>query len=115
TALGARTREEALIFVEWITAAIRDEILREDDRQILLRHRHDSAGTAVDDRNRRAPVALAGNSPVTQPPLDLLLAELQSCQIGGDGVHGLLVTLAVVVVAAIRRSEERRVGKECRS
>src|SRR5581483_2904299 len=56
----------------------------------------------MDDRDRRAPVALARDTPVTQAPLHLLLAELQGSQISRDRVHGLLVTLAIVIVAAIR-------------
>ena len=39
------------------------------------RHRHDAADRAVDDRDRRAPVALAGDAPVAQAVGDLGPAE----------------------------------------
>ena len=46
---------------------LKSRILRQEDRQLLLRHRHRAAVVAVDDRDRRAPVALARDEPVAQP------------------------------------------------
>jgi hypothetical protein len=43
---------------------------------------------AVDDRDRAAPVALAGNAPVAQAELHLLVAEFLGGEVGGDGVDG---------------------------
>ena len=73
-ALRALAREEALVLVQRIAAAIRHEIFGQHDRQVLLRHGHRAAVVAVDDRDRRAPVALARNAPVAQAPAHLLLA-----------------------------------------
>ena len=39
----------------------------------ILRHRHHTAGIAMDERNRRAPVSLARNAPVAQAPDRLAL------------------------------------------
>ena len=44
-------------------------------RQILLRHRHDAAGRAMDHRDRAAPIALARDAPVAQAILRLPLAD----------------------------------------
>ena len=44
-------------------------------RQILLRHRHDAAGRAMDHRDRAAPIALPRDAPVAQAILDLPLAD----------------------------------------
>ena len=43
---------------------IKPHILRQPDRQFFLRRRHRAAIFAVDDRNRRAPIALPRNQPV---------------------------------------------------
>src|SRR5437773_12559804 len=50
---------------------VRPEILDvwELHRQILLGHRYDPALLAVDDGNRRSPVALPRDAPVVQPVL----------------------------------------------
>ena len=41
--------------------------LWQQHRQILVRHGNRAAGVAVNDRDRRAPVALAGDEPVPHP------------------------------------------------
>ncbi len=43
------------------------EVARQHHRQVLLRHRHRAALLAVDDRDRRAPVALARDREVVGP------------------------------------------------
>src|SRR6266513_2520044 len=70
-----RALHEIPLFVpgEWaharvVGAEILDE--RKLDGQVVLGHRDDAAFLAVDDRNRRAPVALARDAPVVEPVLD---------------------------------------------
>ncbi len=46
------------------------DILGQDDRQLVARDRNRAAALAMDDRDRRAPVALARNAPVAQAVLD---------------------------------------------
>ena len=46
---------------------------RQHHRQLVVRHRHVAADSAVDDRDRATPVALARNAPVAQPPVSLRL------------------------------------------
>ena len=58
-----------------IAAAGEVRHLRQLDRQLFVRHRHDAVLLAVDHGNRRAPVALARNAPVLQPVLHLALAD----------------------------------------
>ena len=58
-------------------AAERD-VLRQQDRQVPVRHGHDAARRAVDRRDRRAPVALARDEPVAQPVADLAPARRPS-------------------------------------
>ena len=50
--------------------------LGELDRELVVGHRHHAAVVAVDDRDRAAPVALAGEQPVAQAVVDRGLAEL---------------------------------------
>ena len=63
--------------------------LGQQDRQVGLGHRHRAAGRAVDDRDRRAPVALAADQPVAQPVRDRLLALALLAQPLDDVVPGL--------------------------
>src|SRR3712207_8876680 len=49
-------------------------LFRSQDREVALRHRHDPVALAVDDRDGRAPVALAGEQPVAQPVVDRAVA-----------------------------------------
>ena len=57
--------------IERIAGLIEAHVLGQLDRQILDRDRHDSAGRAMDDRDRAAPIALAGNAPVPELIVDL--------------------------------------------
>ena len=50
----------------------------------------------MDDRDGAAPVALARDPPVAQPPLHLFFAQFLLCQAGGDGIDRLLVRQAVI-------------------
>ena len=74
--------------------------LRQYQRQLLLRQGHPAALLAVHQGNRLAPVALAGEHPVTQLVVDLLLAEALLHHVllhGGDGLlHGHAVEEAGV-------------------
>ena len=67
--LADRTRhvQERLVAVERVlaAAAVVDGV-RQSDGQVLLGHGHDPVPLAVDDRDRRAPVALAADQPVVQ-------------------------------------------------
>src|SRR5712691_10141352 len=51
----------------------------------------------MNDRDRRAPVALARNAPVAKAPGDLFVAEAFRLEVGGDGVHRRLVVEPVVL------------------
>ena len=66
-------------------------VFRQNDWQLLVRHRHVAAVRAMDDRNRATPVALARNAPVAQAELHFFLAEALRGQIGGNGVDRCLV------------------------
>ncbi len=59
-------------------------------------HRHRAAVGAVDDRDRRSPVTLAGDAPVAQSERRLLLAQPQPPEVGGDGLDGVGVRETVV-------------------
>jgi hypothetical protein len=45
--------------VQRIAGLLEGDVVRQQDRQVLVRHRHDAAALAMDDRDRAAPVALA--------------------------------------------------------
>ena len=61
-------------------------VLRQQHRQVLLRHRHDAALVAVDHGDGRAPVALAGDEPVAQLVAHGALAPALLLQVLGDGL-----------------------------
>ncbi len=69
--------------------------LRQLDRQLLVGHRHHPALIAVDDRDRRAPVALARDQPVAQAVVDGGFAAALGGEPGDDLLVGLAVALAV--------------------
>src|SRR5437763_1366619 len=67
--------EKGMALVQRIARAVGNQVFRQQHRQIALGHRHVAARWAMDDRNRRAPVALAADAPVAQAPGRLLAAE----------------------------------------
>ena len=66
-------------------------VVRQDDRELILRHRHLAVFRAVDDGDRRAPVALAGDEPVAQAEVDGAAAEALFLGMGGHGLDRLAV------------------------
>ena len=83
--------------VQRAAAAVRNQALGQDDRQVFFRDRHRPARLAVDDRDRRAPVALARDTPIAQAVLHLLVAQTFELQVSGDRIGGSLVAEAVVL------------------
>ena len=86
--------------IERIAGDIKGDVVRQADRKVLLRHRYDAAGFAVDHRDRAAPVALAGDAPVAQAEIDLALglrgiAQRSLAQFVGHNLKGLVGGLAV--------------------
>ena len=63
------------MMVERIAGPVERDVLGQGDRQILLRHRHDAACRAMDDRDRAAPIALPRNAPVAQAKIHLALRD----------------------------------------
>ena len=49
-----------------VAGDVESHVIGQTDGKLVLRHRHDTAGGAVHDRNGAAPVALARNAPVAQ-------------------------------------------------
>src|SRR5690606_6211297 len=95
-ALRAATREESLVLGQGVAAAVRNEVFRQDHRQVGLGDRDGTAVGAMDDGDRRTPVTLPGNSPIAQAPCGLLLAQAHVDQVGGDRVNRLGGRQAVV-------------------
>jgi len=60
--------------------------LRQEHRQLIFRHRNPAALLAINQRDRLAPVALAGEDPVAQLEVDLLLAQALFSQPGDDAL-----------------------------
>ena len=92
-------------------------------RQIFLRHRHRSVFVAVNDRDRRAPVALAREAPIAQMKMHAGLAEALSARLlghpaagrrrGEAGERARIAEHAVVRVSRDQRLRERRaIGRE---
>jgi len=96
-AAGASHIQEIVTLQERVARAIGYTVFRQLHGQLVVRHRHRAAIIAMDQRNRAAPVALTGNTPVTQAPLHLLVAGILGFQIGGDGIDGGAVVQTVVL------------------
>src|SRR5690348_9484522 len=58
------------VAVEWVAGLVEVDVLREHYRQLVARDRPRAALFAMDDRDRRAPVALPRHAPVAQTVLD---------------------------------------------
>ena len=78
------------VAVERIARPVELDILGQDDRQILLRHRHDAARLAMDGGDRAAPVTLARHQPVAQAVLRRALADAHLLEAGDDLGLGIL-------------------------
>ncbi len=76
-------------------AAVRRRGAGQNHRQLLCRDWHCAAAFAMNDGNRRAPVALAGNAPVAQPPRDVRFAEALLFRMSDDRLFRLCGRQAV--------------------
>ena len=70
------------------------------DRELVVGHRDDAVRLAVDDRDRAAPVALAGEQPVAEAVVDGRLALALALEPRDDLGVGLAVVLAVEAAAS---------------
>src|SRR5207245_10012289 len=61
-------RMEALVLRERVARSVGHAIGRQYDREVMFRHQHGTMLFAMDDRDRRTPVALAADAPVAQAP-----------------------------------------------
>ena len=90
------------VMVERVARPVEGHIIRQLYRQVLFRHRNDTAALAMDDRDRAPPVALARDSPVPQPEIDLAdsnggAVQQRSSQAAGDLGEGSLGRHAIEV------------------
>ncbi len=83
------------VVVERIAGTVEGDVVGQAHRQLVVRHRHHAAGVAMDDRDRAAPVALAGDAPVAQPPVGEALADALAFQPGDCGALGGIGVQAV--------------------
>jgi hypothetical protein len=86
---------EGLALDQRVARAVGHQVLRQHHGQVFLGHGLRAAVGAVDDRNRRAPIALARDAPVAQAPGGLLLAQALFAQRMGDGIDGIAVRQAL--------------------
>src|SRR5258708_3827755 len=96
-ALRALAIHERRRFGKRIAGAVGHEVFRQDDGKLAVGYGNVAAAVAVDDGDRRAPVALARDAPVAPAPSHLLLPETSRFQVCGDRVHGALVVEPVVL------------------
>ena len=94
-ALGAGGVDERRVGLERVLAAagVVDRV-GQPHRQLVERDRHDAVRVAVDDRDRRAPVALAADQPVAEPVVDRGLAAALVLEHGHDRREALVRGLA---------------------
>src|SRR5690349_12876030 len=109
--------------VERVAGCLEIHILGQNDRELVPGHWYHAAGVAVDERNRRAPIALARNAPVAQPPDGLALPAAPGLDTRNDLALGILDAQAVEeagvdddAVAAFGLARERlvRIRSACR-
>jgi hypothetical protein len=74
--------------IQRVAGNVKGHILGQGDGQVLLGHRHHAANLAMDEGDRRAPIALARNAPVAQAPHGLALAPAFGLGLGDDGGLG---------------------------
>ncbi len=82
----------------------------QDHRQLVVRHRDLAAGGAVDDRDGRAPEALARQQPVAQAVVDRALARRLLLQVGDDPLDRLGLPQPVVRPAVDQHAVARGGG-----
>ena len=74
--------------VQRVAGNVEGHILGQGDGQVLLGHRHHAADLAMDERDRRAPIALAADAPITQAVLRLARAPAFGFGARDDGGLG---------------------------
>ena len=74
------------------------------DGQLVIGERYGLAFRAVLHRNRRAPVALAGNTPVTQAIVGFHFATAKLGQLGGNGIERGLEFQAIELAGVNQRA-----------
>ena len=83
------------VFGERAAAAVRDDVLRQDDGQVAVVHRQVAPCGVVNDGDGAAPVALAADAPVAQAVLGFFFARAAFAERRADGVEGLREVEAV--------------------
>src|SRR5476649_440928 len=89
---------------QWRTGSIGHHVFGQYHRQLVFRHRHVTAGLAVDDRNRAAPVALAADAPVAQAELGARGTEVFLDQRDFHGIEGAFEVEAVELAGVDQRT-----------
>ena len=84
-------------FQQWISAAVRHQIIRQLHRQLIVGYRHRPAGIAVNDRYGTAPIALPRDAPIAQSIRRAQVAELQRLQHHAHFVFGVVRGAAVEI------------------
>ena len=97
--------------VERIARLVEGDVLGQRHRQVRLRHRHDAAVVAMDDRDRAAPVALARDAPVAQAEVDLALRHWRLPRASSSRAACATSSLASAMRHAV---EEARIDHACR-
>ena len=95
---------KAFVLDQRIARAVRHAVLRQDHGQVFFRHRHGAVFAAMNDRDRRAPVALTAHTPVTQTPGGFLLAQAFGGQVSSHGVQTGFEGQAVVLARLDRNA-----------
>jgi len=81
---------------------VRHEVFRQHDGQILFRHRHVAAGSAVDDRNRACPSSAGAKIPQSRRRhVTCLSPRPEHLQVGGDSHRRRRHKSRAVVLAAV--------------
>ena len=80
---------------DWAGNAVHDYVFRQNNRQLVFWRWQDGTVFQRHHRNRRAPVTLTGNTPVTQTIVNFTLTHAFSYQLVSNGVEGRFEVEAV--------------------
>src|SRR5271157_4615525 len=67
--------------VQRVAGAVETYIFRQLHREFVIWNRYNSAGSAMNHRDRTAPVSLAADAPIAQPPVHHLFADAATFQL----------------------------------
>ena len=100
-AFGTGAVDETRVCLERISGAIGYQVQRQHDGQVFFGNRYVATIGAVDDGDRRTPIALAGNAPIAEAVLDFLFRYCSQMQEVNYLINSLIIVEAIEIRAGV--------------